>query len=157
MRWWWVWVVTLTLGGCAEPQRPPPGPPTVWVPPPGAGSAFGGPLPAHPHIQPAPPQPGPPRPDTASSIEEAKAAHRRAAEAYSGGDFPTARAHWEDAYRLDPSAHAILINILNAAEKEGDLPAACHAYARAQRSPLPDSTKQMLHQKMGNRCYGIAP
>ena len=57
---------------------------------------------------------------TAQDVEGAKGAHRAAAQWFDKADYDRAIQYWRDAYSLDCTKHALLLNIASAYEKKGE-------------------------------------
>src|SRR5687767_8574327 len=60
------------------------------------------------------------REPTPQDIEGAKGAHKAAAQWFEKADYDRAIQYWRDAYSLDCTKHALLLNIASAYEKKGD-------------------------------------
>lgn len=69
-----------------------------------------------------------------ANIDRAKLAFRDGATAFAQADYATARRYFEEAYNLEPR-DALLFNIANAADKQGDRTFACQYYRRWQATP----------------------
>ena len=60
---------------------------------------------------------------TPADTEGAKGAHKAASQFYDRAEYDKAIRYWNDAYSFDCTANDLLVNIANAYEKLGDVPA----------------------------------
>ena len=75
-------------------------------------------------------------------VEAAKQSHIIAASRFNLQDWDKAIEFWRQAYGLDCTAHALLVNIANAYEKKGDLPLAREALTKAVDTDRPECKRQ---------------
>lgn len=90
------------------------------------------------------------RTPTTADVEAAKVAHKAASQLFERGEYSRAIENWRDTYKLDCTAHAVLINVASAYEKMGDADSAIASLeAYLKRSPdAPDKTT--IEQKIEN-------
>src|SRR4051794_8477359 len=89
-----------------------------------------------------------------SDLDAAKQTHKAASEWYDRGDYDKAIQYWRDAYTLDCSAHAVLINIANAYEKKGDKASAVVALETYQART--GGTNEKIAEKINRLKEAIA-
>ncbi len=94
---------------------------------------------------------------TAADLEGAKGAHKAATQFYERADYDRAIQYWKDAYQLDCTAHAVLINIANAYEKKGDRAEAIVALETYVARTPDASDAQTIQDKIQNLKNSIRP
>jgi tetratricopeptide (TPR) repeat protein len=123
----------------------------------GIGAAFalcvGAALAADP-ATPTYPECPPNKKPTAQDLEGAKGAHKAATQFYDRGEYDKAARYWQDALGFDCTANDLLLNIANAYEKGGNLPAAVATLYAYQKRTGPNP---VLQERIHNLEARMAP
>jgi len=100
---------------------------------------------------------------TESDIAAAKGAFQAGQASFNEADYDRAITYWEDAYRRDCTAHALLLNLARAYELKGDKPQAVEALqtflARKPESPQKDQIArriEVLNQQIAAEATATA-